>query len=65
MTPNSHPCPTCSAPVRKDTHREFYPFCSERCRTIDLGNWLEESYRIPTDDPDSPEGSEDSSDLSQ
>jgi len=24
-----------------------YPFCSKRCRTIDLGRWLGEGYRIP------------------
>jgi hypothetical protein len=23
------------------------PFCSERCRTIDLGNWAAEAYRVP------------------
>jgi endogenous inhibitor of DNA gyrase (YacG/DUF329 family) len=26
------------------------PFCSERCRLIDLGRWAEESYRIPAGD---------------
>lgn len=25
----------------------FRPFCSERCKLIDLGNWAEEAYRIP------------------
>ncbi|VTS03913.1 dna gyrase inhibitor : DNA gyrase inhibitor YacG OS=Cystobacter violaceus Cb vi76 GN=yacG PE=3 SV=1: DUF329 [Tuwongella immobilis] len=24
-----------------------YPFCSKRCRTIDLGRWLDEAYRVP------------------
>ncbi len=34
------------------------PFCSERCKMIDLGQWATESYRIPTTDsePDQPEG---------
>ncbi len=39
-------CPTC----RKETAWEnnaFRPFCSERCRLIDLGQWIEERYRIP------------------
>ncbi len=39
-------CPIC----RKDTHWEnnpFRPFCSERCRLMDLGKWASEDYRIP------------------
>ncbi|HWC78170.1 MAG TPA: DNA gyrase inhibitor YacG [Blastocatellia bacterium] len=38
-------CPICDKPVRwKDNpHR---PFCSERCSTIDLGNWASENYRV-------------------
>jgi endogenous inhibitor of DNA gyrase (YacG/DUF329 family) len=27
-----------------------YPFCSARCRKIDLGRWLGESYRVPAED---------------
>jgi uncharacterized protein len=27
-----------------------YPFCCRRCRVIDLGRWLGENYRIPTND---------------
>lgn len=39
-------CPTCRRPVEWDgnPHR---PFCSERCRLVDLGNWAAERYRIP------------------
>jgi endogenous inhibitor of DNA gyrase (YacG/DUF329 family) len=39
-------CPTCRKPTPWDDnpHR---PFCSERCRTIDLGAWASERYRIP------------------
>ena len=40
-------CPRC----RKETTWEdnpFRPFCSERCKLIDLGNWAGESYRVPT-----------------
>ena len=39
-------CPIC----RKETPWEgnpWRPFCSERCRTIDLGNWASERYRVP------------------
>ena len=40
-------CPRC----KKETEFEgnpHRPFCSERCKLIDLGNWVSESYRIPT-----------------
>lgn len=38
-------CPICHKPVtRKDLE---FPFCSERCRMIDLGNWSSEKYVIP------------------
>ena len=40
-----HPCPICKKEV---THAsKAWPFCSERCRTIDLGNWLGGKYAIP------------------
>jgi len=35
------------------------PFCSERCKLIDLGQWAEERYRVPSEDsPASDEGEE-------
>ncbi len=42
-------CPTCAAPVSIDATKKppTFPFCSERCRTIDLGRWLNGEYRIP------------------
>ncbi|MCL4797833.1 MAG: DNA gyrase inhibitor YacG [Bryobacteraceae bacterium] len=39
------PCPTCKKPVPLGA--EFFPFCSDRCRLIDLGRWADEQYRIP------------------
>lgn len=41
-------CPTCrqETPWQGNPHR---PFCSARCRTIDLGSWAAESYRIPAE----------------
>ena len=44
-------CPICKKAVTK-TDPDF-PFCSERCRTIDLGNWATEKYVIssPLDRP--------------
>ena len=38
-------CPICRKPVEKDNPE--LPFCSERCRIIDLGNWAMEKYRVP------------------
>jgi endogenous inhibitor of DNA gyrase (YacG/DUF329 family) len=38
-------CPICRKPVAPDAPE--MPFCSERCRLIDLGNWASEKYVIP------------------
>ncbi len=38
-------CPICKAEVALTDPQ--MPFCSERCRLIDLGNWAAEKYRIP------------------
>lgn len=38
-------CPICHAEVERDA--PDFPFCCERCRLIDLGNWSGEGYRIP------------------
>ena len=37
-------CPTCRAVVARES--KAFPFCSERCRLIDLGAWLDERYRV-------------------
>jgi uncharacterized protein len=42
-------CPICHKPVASDGPE--LPFCSERCREIDLGNWAMEKYAIPDDTP--------------
>jgi uncharacterized protein len=39
-------CPICKKAVA--TGDPDFPFCSERCRIIDLGNWATEKYVIPT-----------------
>lgn len=41
------PCPTCSRPVRWDSEARWRPFCSDRCRLIDLGDWLSDKHAIP------------------
>jgi len=38
-------CPICRKEVAEGA--PDYPFCSERCRLTDLGNWASETYRIP------------------
>ena len=40
-------CPICKKPIRPREENPAVPFCSERCRLVDLGNWLGESYSIP------------------
>lgn len=49
-------CPTCRKLVAKED--EFFPFCSDRCRLIDLGKWASGAYRIssPILDPEVLEG---------
>ena len=39
-------CPVCDANVKLDA-TPTAPFCSERCRLIDLGRWLDEAYAVP------------------
>jgi hypothetical protein len=42
-------CPTCGDPVTWTKEQRWRPFCSERCKLIDLGAWFDESNRIPGD----------------
>ena len=51
-------CPICKKPV-KSTDADF-PFCSDRCRTIDLGNWASGEYVISSPLTDTEEGLRDS-----
>ena len=49
-------CPTCGTLVLRDA--EDFPFCSDRCRVVDLGKWASGAYRIssPILDPEVLEG---------
>jgi len=47
-------CPHCGATVQWLPENRFRPFCSERCKQIDLGAWASENYRVPTADADEP-----------
>ncbi|MFD2229706.1 DNA gyrase inhibitor YacG [Alkalimarinus sediminis] len=39
-------CPTCQTVVEWVERNEHRPFCSDRCRLIDLGAWAAEDYKI-------------------
>ena len=56
-------CPICDRDmeVRELSEWPSFPFCSQRCRTIDLGRWLGEGYRVPTEDADAAAEDADSS----
>jgi len=46
-------CPICKKPVPDDrtaSGGKFFPFCSERCKLIDLGRWLDGKYQIPVEE---------------
>lgn len=43
-------CPICRKPVQEpppDQPLGIFPFCSERCKMVDLGRWLDGKYQIP------------------
>jgi uncharacterized protein len=42
-------CPICRNSVATRDQNTFFPFCSERCKLVDLGNWLGEAYRVPAE----------------
>ena len=42
-------CPPCEAPVEWGPQSPSRPFCSERCKLIDLGAWAAEEHSIPGD----------------
>ncbi|HUU85310.1 MAG TPA: DNA gyrase inhibitor YacG [Phycisphaerae bacterium] len=55
----SYECPTCRNVTRvaRRTDAPYRPFCSERCRLVDLYHWFEGDYRVSdplTPEPDAP-----------
>lgn len=48
-------CPTCGNTHVWDQSNRFRPFCSERCKMIDLGRWANEEYRVGQTAQESPE----------
>lgn len=45
-------CPQCGKPVPWSAESPYRPFCSARCKGIDLGAWASEAYRVPASPPD-------------
>jgi len=52
-------CPICKSLVKRDN--DFFPFCSDRCKTNDLGKWASGGYSIP-DTSENPYGYDDNED---
>jgi hypothetical protein len=51
-------CPICKTPVDESQAGKpgsYFPFCSERCKLIDLGRWLDGKYQIPAVDDEEAE----------
>jgi len=42
-------CPQCGKEVEYEGN-EFRPFCSERCKLLDFGDWADENYGLPAED---------------
>jgi hypothetical protein len=56
-TPPTVACPICGTAVAWTTENRWKPFCSERCKLIDLGQWATEKYRVPAESPEPEDGS--------
>ena len=44
-------CPACSGDSIYAPSNPYRPFCSERCKNLDLGAWASESFRVPDESP--------------
>jgi uncharacterized protein len=40
-------CPICRQPSKPIRDNKAFPFCSHRCKMVDLGKWFDESYTVP------------------
>lgn len=53
VTSQSHKinrCPICNKECNYHMNSRYKPFCSDRCKLIDLGEWANETRRIPTEE---------------
>jgi uncharacterized protein len=46
-------CPSCKKEIEYSEKNTFRPFCSERCKILDLGDWAMEKHAIPEVEPES------------
>lgn len=51
QSPRKVACPSCGKLTPWSTDNPWRPFCSERCKLIDLGHWATERYRVEGDAP--------------
>lgn len=58
-------CPQCGHLTFYSLENPFRPFCSERCRLIDLGEWASESYKISHTNNDKDHDEEDEENVSE
>ena len=56
MDPMASLCPICKRPIpdapSTSVQPPHFPFCSDRCKLIDLGRWLDERYQVPVVEDD-------------
>ena len=48
---NTAACPICKKQTQLDESNQYRPFCCKRCRLIDLGQWINESYSLAESSP--------------
>jgi len=63
MTERLVACPHCGTLTEWNPKNRYRPFCSERCKMMDLGAWATESYRVPVTETDESDLSVDDEDL--
>jgi endogenous inhibitor of DNA gyrase (YacG/DUF329 family) len=51
-------CPICGEEVTPRSANKAFPFCTARCKSIDLGKWLNQEYRVPETSDEAGEGGE-------
>jgi endogenous inhibitor of DNA gyrase (YacG/DUF329 family) len=51
-------CAICRRSVKARTENGAFPFCSARCKQVDLGQWLNEAYRVPGSGSATPDASD-------
>jgi uncharacterized protein len=58
-------CPICKRPAPPRAQNKAFPFCDARCKQVDLGQWLDEKYRVPSSESAIDESDEQASGVGQ